>query len=88
MRPLIILFFISCCFTAFSQKGSCTTDCSCSVKGTVIDAVDLQPVAFATLKLANSNKGTTTNEFGEFVLSELCNDEFDLIFSHIYLADT
>ncbi len=83
MRVLIIPFFIVFSFNAFAQKASCATDCSCSVSGTVIDAVDLQPVAFATLKIANSIKGTTTNEFGEFLLTDLCVDEFDLIISHI-----
>ncbi|MEQ8573521.1 MAG: TonB-dependent receptor, partial [Fulvivirga sp.] len=43
----------------------------------------MKPVPFATVQLANTNKGTTTNEHGEFSLTALCVDEFDLVFTHI-----
>jgi iron complex outermembrane receptor protein len=83
MRPLLIILIFFSSLNAFGQKPSCKDDCSCTVQGKVVDAANLKPVPFATVQLANTNKGTTTNEHGEFSLTALCVDEFDLVFTHI-----
>ena len=52
--------------------------CKISIKGQVF-AIDTQePLPFATIKILKSNLGTITNEKGEFIIDNICENEIDI----------
>ena len=53
-----------------------------TVYGKVIDNIDGSPIPFANISLSGTNKGTSSNEDGEFELS-LSKLPSELIFSHL-----
>lgn len=59
---LILLFFFTC-FSVFAQTFS--------ISGVVRDAKTAEVVPFANVFIANTTKGTTTNEKGEYSLTKI-----------------
>ncbi|SCX91261.1 iron complex outermembrane recepter protein [Nonlabens sp. Hel1_33_55] len=57
-------------------------DCRVELKGIVTDFHDGEPLAFAQLYIKDLQKGTSTNENGEYVLSNLCAGTFDMVITH------
>ena len=57
--------------------------CSQEIKGKVLDLHTNEPIAFATIMVEGTSKGTTTNEYGHFVLTAVCEGELHLIISHV-----
>ena len=68
---------------AFGQKKDCTTGCNCSFDGVISDAQTGIPIPFATIQIKDTQKGVLTDENGHFILENLCEQEFDIIVSHI-----
>ncbi|MDF0717557.1 TonB-dependent receptor [Muricauda sp. 334s03] len=60
VSPVQILFFISILFHGFQAQSQE------SLKGKVVDATDGQPLIGAQIVLKPSNKGTLTDDFGNF----------------------
>ncbi len=54
-----------------------------TLRGRVVNAVDEKPVPFCSVFLANTTKGTTADENGNFVLTALPPGRFDLIVSSV-----
>jgi len=54
-----------------------------SIIGKVVDSNTGSPVQFATVFLANTTSGVTTNERGEFTLSFLKEGVSNLVISHV-----
>ncbi|XWW47658.1 carboxypeptidase-like regulatory domain-containing protein [Fibrella sp. USSR17] len=54
-----------------------------TLRGKVVNAVDEQPVPFCSVFLANTTKGTTADENGNFVLANLPAGRFDLVVSSV-----
>ncbi|HEX9956077.1 MAG TPA: carboxypeptidase-like regulatory domain-containing protein [Fibrella sp.] len=63
--------------TTFSAQAQFT------LRGRVINDVDEQPVPFCSVFLANTTKGTTADEHGNFVLPDLPAGRFDLVVSSV-----
>jgi iron complex outermembrane receptor protein len=53
------------------------TDCSKQIAGTVFDKDSNLPIPFATIRVLNSSIGTSTDEKGNFILSDICQDVVD-----------
>lgn len=79
----IIYFLLLSCQIANGQSKSCESDCSCSVKGIILDAQTNEPLEFVALQIKNSAIGAVTNENGGFSFKNLCEQEFDIQVSHI-----
>ena len=75
-----LIFLIST--LALAQKD-CRTDCSCNIKGKIIDGQTGEAIEFASLQIKGTSKGTTTDSKGEFEFVGLCETEVDLLISHI-----
>ncbi len=76
----IILFTILLLST---QLVAAQQNCKNSVSGQIRDIETKEPIPFSNVKLLNSTKGAIANEAGEFVINNICPDEFDLQISHI-----
>jgi iron complex outermembrane receptor protein len=58
-------------------------DCSYVVDGEVYNLDTEEPIPYVTVSIKGTNKGTVTNENGQFRFEGLCEKEYDLVFSHI-----
>ncbi|MEZ0486116.1 carboxypeptidase-like regulatory domain-containing protein [Fibrella aquatica] len=73
MMRLVLLFLL----TTLTARAQFT------LKGRVVNAIDDQPVPFCSVFLANTTKGTTADENGNFVLANLPAGRFDLVVSSV-----
>ncbi|MGK7390341.1 MAG: TonB-dependent receptor [Candidatus Cyclobacteriaceae bacterium M2_1C_046] len=81
LKSLFISFiFILLTQPLFSQEQD---SCRYKVEGTVYDRETGEPLPFATVTIQGTAKGTVANEEGYFYLNTICEEEFDLVFSHI-----
>ncbi|MEO0875259.1 MAG: carboxypeptidase-like regulatory domain-containing protein, partial [Bacteroidota bacterium] len=73
------------CFAAWSTKAQQATlsDCPYSIQGQVFDAQTKEPLAFVSVQLKDTNKGTETDDKGAFEFTALCEQEYDLAFSYL-----
>lgn len=84
-RPLTLL--VCFLFSALSLRGQ--QNCDFTIKGVVLDLDTKEPIPFATIRLgsdahASSDvQGAIADETGQFVLEQLCDEEMDLIISHV-----
>lgn len=82
IRNLIkILFVVSSLVLFLLPKNMLGQDCS--VKGKVINAVNNQPVPFASVQVKGRNNGTITDESGNFTLSGLTPGNIKLLVSSL-----
>lgn len=77
----LVVIFLLLFTTAHGQQPS--KPCPYSVEGTIYDLSTKEPLPFATIQLEGSAKGTVADENGYFFLNSICEEEFDLEFSHI-----
>ena len=73
------IFFLSVS-DAISQNPD---SCHYQVSGVIYDLSNKQPLSFASIQIKGTNIGTVANEDGTFIIKNLCEKEFDLIFSHV-----
>ena len=59
----------------FAQNGA--------IKGSITDASSGEPLAGASVVLANINRGTAANSLGKFALQNLENGEYELSISFV-----
>lgn len=71
---LIFLLFVSLQVPVKGQEQVCDQ----IIKGRVIDLTSLEPMPFATVSIQENEQGTVTDQNGEFVLSNICNNEVHL----------
>lgn len=70
--PRKFLFTCVCLLAASVALGQQREPCSVTLVGRVIDSTTSGPLADATVRIANSDKGVTTLPDGRFALSNLC----------------
>jgi iron complex outermembrane receptor protein len=64
------------------MKGSLIcqeTNCNYILKGKVFDMENNEPLPFATVRILESDQGTTTDEKGEFIIEKICFEEFHIV---------
>jgi CarboxypepD_reg-like domain len=74
MRRILPVFFLFASLAAHAQL---------TLKGRVVNAADGQPVPFCSVFLANTTKGTTADENGNFTLANLPDGRYDLVASSV-----
>lgn len=72
-----VVAMVFCCTLVNAQN------CNYTFKGTVKDFHDGTALANATVQVENSKQYTVTDEKGNFVLKNLCRQEYTLIVSHV-----
>lgn len=63
--------------------GNILDSCKYEVRGIILDAETQKPIFYATVKIENLTRGTTTDDQGRFVISNVCDEEFNLICSYL-----
>ncbi|MTI39730.1 TonB-dependent receptor [Fulvivirga lutimaris] len=69
--------------TLVMGQQDCRVNCSCSIKGKIVDAQTGKAIEFASLQIKGTSKGSTTDSDGLFEFNDLCETEVDLLISHI-----
>lgn len=77
--PLWLCFCISSMTTLCAQ----TEPCSCCVSGQVLDEETQQPIPYAIVNINNTDKYAQTDEEGNFLLKDICPDNYSLVISCI-----
>lgn len=76
LYPVLFLLLGLCLRPGFAQAQS-------SISGVVQDSVTRQPLAFASVFLANTTLGVTTTEQGEFVFPSVPKGNYDMVASYV-----
>ncbi len=86
MKPTayLFLFLLFCVHALQAQKDSCNF----TISGQILDVETKAPIPFASIKVSEENKFTTTNEEGEFILEGLCSEESTLVLSCMGYTDS
>jgi iron complex outermembrane receptor protein len=74
MRYFLLFIFAISFGNVFGQSDSC----SFKISGLVLSLETKEPLAFASIKILGTTKGTVTSENGAFTIENICNDEVDL----------
>ncbi len=75
MKSLLVLFVLLTIPNYLFAQGT--------LKGRVVNAEDNKPLPFANVFLANTTKGTTTSDQGEFTLTEIPAGTQELVVSYV-----
>ncbi len=59
------------------------TACRYSIHGKIFDAKSRDPLPYVTIQLENTTLGAVSDEAGEFEIVDLCDEEYDLVFSYV-----
>lgn len=79
LKAFLTACFLMICFISVAQ----TTDCEYVVEGKMYDRSTGQPLAFGTIQIKGTLKGTVADEAGGFKINNICREEFDLVFSYV-----
>lgn len=63
--------------------GAQSDSCRYSIEGRVFDQSTGDPLPLVSIQIMDTQRGTTTDEKGYFTFSNLCEKEYDLLFSYI-----
>lgn len=81
----LLLSLLSATFLDLSAQteGAANDSCDYIVEGYVYDLSSQEPIPYASVQLKGSSKGQVTDFQGYFKISQICDEEFDLIVSHL-----
>ncbi|MDH5474549.1 MAG: carboxypeptidase-like regulatory domain-containing protein [Cyclobacteriaceae bacterium] len=82
-RILLALFLFMSHVILLAQGKHCSDDCSCIAKGQILDANTEEPLPYATVQLKGTTIGVVADENGNFILQQICDEEFDIIISSV-----
>ncbi len=71
-------FVKSVFFAALSISAYCQAPCDQEINGQILDADTKEPLPFATVKIANTQKGVVSDANGFFSLVDVCGEEVHL----------
>jgi iron complex outermembrane receptor protein len=76
----LLILFLGFQMTTWSQVNK---PCNYTLAGFAYDRNTNQPLPYALIQIKNTETGVTTDEDGYFSISNLCEKEYDLIFSYL-----
>ncbi|GAB3339863.1 TonB-dependent receptor [Marivirga atlantica] len=79
MLKQILLILLLFPFGVSAQNDNCDR----VISGTIYNLSTDEPLPFSTVQVQGTSKGVVSDENGKFILKGLCEEEFDLIFSHV-----
>jgi iron complex outermembrane receptor protein len=83
----MVLFSLSFCFITIGMADA--QSCAITVSGQVQSVHPHEPLEFVSIRVLETQTGTTTNQFGDFELPKLCKGEYTLEFSFLgWTTDT
>lgn len=79
LRILSLFYLVLCHGLAYSQETSCTI----TIAGAIIDEHDKEPLGFSTVYILELERGAAADEFGKYVINDLCPGTYTFRVSHI-----
>ncbi|WP_273445806.1 TonB-dependent receptor [Neolewinella agarilytica] len=80
----IRFYFLVCLLTiGRGLMAQQLSDCPYAIQGRVYDAASKEPLAFVSVQLDGNGEGAVTDEAGKFDIENLCEQEYNLIFSFL-----
>ncbi len=70
------------------SKAQAQDNCEFSVQGKVYDIVSKEAVPFVTVQVEGTSKGSAADANGTFKIDNICDNEFNLVFSHVGYKQT
>jgi len=64
-------------------RGQTAEHCDFKIEGRVFDYLTKKPLSFVTIQISGTSIGTNSNDDGFFLLENICDKEYDLVFSRI-----
>jgi iron complex outermembrane receptor protein len=78
-KLLFILVFFLTTYNCFTQ----TTECNYTLSGKVIDEHDKSPLMFATVYIKELERGSISDDKGNYKIENLCKGTYTIIVSHL-----
>ncbi len=82
IRYSLILIFL-CVTIVITVRGQETPSCDYEIKGKVFDYKTKEPLSFVAIQVENTTIGAISDDDGNFLIENLCDKEYDLIFSRL-----
>jgi len=64
-------------------KGQTQEHCHFKIEGRVFDLLTKEPLSFVSIQINGTSIGTNSNDDGFFLLENICEKEYDLVFSRV-----
>ncbi|MDP2176393.1 MAG: TonB-dependent receptor [Bacteroidota bacterium] len=77
------VLFLLCLFFLGLKLTAQTKPCTKTLRGKVIDTNDSMPLNHCHIEITHLKKSTFTNQRGEFMLQNICDDSIELHVSHL-----
>ena len=78
MRSILIILLLLPLTDLYGQDS-----CAYFVEGRIYDLSTREPLPFANIQIEGTTKGTSADHRGYFRINDICQTEFDLVFSYI-----
>ena len=78
-RLLFVLMLFFSCYSSFAQKEGCNY----TLSGKVIDEHDKSPLLFATVYIQELDRGSVSDDRGNYTVENLCEGKYTIIVSHL-----
>jgi iron complex outermembrane receptor protein len=72
-----------CGFSCFPELRAQVDTCQYQVSGRIVDLETRESLPYATIQIRGTSKGASADSTGSFLIADICQEEFDLIISHI-----
>ena len=82
-KQLTLLVLLSLCSYSTQAQEEHEDHCHFEISGIVYDAETKAPLPFATIRLEDTPLGTVSDSSGYFTIADLCDDEYDIVFSFL-----
>jgi iron complex outermembrane receptor protein len=75
LRFSLSLLFL---FASLGLLNSQESNCDHQIKGKVLDLATQEPLPYATVQIIETGQGSVSDEFGNFILDNVCDDEIHI----------
>ncbi len=85
MRPYKITYYLILLqiITVSILQAQTAKKCNFTIEGHVYDQTTKEPLAFVNIQIKDTGLGTVSDEEGHFIIPDLCEKEYDLVFSRL-----
>ncbi len=82
LKIIIIAYFLLL-WGVLTIEAQTQDHCDFKVEGRVYDLLNKEPLSFVSIQINGTSTGTISDENGFFLLENICEKEYDLVFSRI-----
>jgi len=83
----ITFSFFFLCLSILTLQSQTDEHCDFKIEGRVFDRLTEEPLSFVSIQISGTSIGTNSDDDGFFLLENVCEKEYDLVFSRIGYKD-